>query len=111
MKALDEQSVQFRTSDDINIGGLYFSYVPISLFPCPILIGNSTFFGGDDSSWATPQTVHTYFRNIQLWGSSDASNLSGPTISAAWPVSLGEASRWLLAVFSATGIALLGGLF
>jgi hypothetical protein len=40
-------------------------------------------FTGDDSSWATPQTVHTYYRNIQMWGSSSPSLLSGQTVNAA----------------------------
>ena len=35
-----------------------------------------TFFGGSDASWATPVTTHTYFRNIRLWGSSNAANIS-----------------------------------
>ncbi|KAJ3528338.1 hypothetical protein NM688_g8012 [Phlebia brevispora] len=80
VKAIDEKTVQFRTSDSINIGGLYFS----------------TFFGGDNSSWATPQTTHTYFRNIQLWGSSATSNLTGPTVSGASQTSSG--SGWLLSL-------------
>ena len=68
-----------------------------------------TFFGGDDSSWATPQTVHTYFRNIQLWGSSSPSNLTGTVVSAAAPSSLGEA-RWLVVLLSGAGAVLLSGL-
>ncbi|KAI0092951.1 hypothetical protein BDY19DRAFT_868549, partial [Irpex rosettiformis] len=67
VKAIDQQTVQLRKSDGINIGGLYFS----------------TFFGGNNNSWATPQTVHTYFRNIELFGSSSTSNLTGPVVSKA----------------------------
>lgn len=93
VKAIDEQAIQVRTDDDINIGGLYFS----------------TFFGGDDSSWATPQTVHTYFRNIQLWGSSSPSNLTGKVVSAAAPSSLGDATRWLAVLLSGAGAVLLSG--
>ncbi|KAI5122233.1 hypothetical protein M0805_007100 [Coniferiporia weirii] len=44
--------IKFRTSTDVTAGGMYFS----------------TFFGGSDSSWATPKTVHTYFRNFQMFG-------------------------------------------
>lgn len=67
VQALSQQNLFFRTVNDFAIGGLYFS----------------TFFGGDDSSWATPQTVHTYYRNIQMWGSSSPSLLSGQTVNAA----------------------------
>ncbi|KAG2150480.1 polysaccharide lyase family 14 protein [Suillus clintonianus] len=67
VQVISQQNLYFRTVNDFAIGGLYFS----------------TFFGGDDSSWATPQTVHTYYRNIQMWGSSSPSLLSGQTINAA----------------------------
>lgn len=67
VQMLSQQNLYFRTVDDVTIGGLYFS----------------TFFGGDDSSWATPETVHTYYRNIQMWGSSSPSLLSGQTVNAA----------------------------
>ncbi|KAF7792392.1 hypothetical protein EIP86_003429 [Pleurotus ostreatoroseus] len=93
VKAIDEKAVQFRTSDNINIGGLYFS----------------TFFGGDNSSWATPQTTHTYFRNIQLWGSSAASNLTGQTVSAA-PHTAAGTSQWLLSLVTGVAAVWFGGL-
>ncbi|KAI0344842.1 hypothetical protein BDW22DRAFT_1412531 [Trametopsis cervina] len=92
VKAVDQKTLQIRTSDVINIGGLYFS----------------TFFGGSDSSWATPQTVHTYFRNIQLFGSSAPSNLTGPTVSGAASVSLSGSMTLLLSVSCAV---FFGGLF
>ena len=49
---------------------------------------------GNDDSWATSATTHTYFRHIQMWGSSAAptvastalprsSELSGPLIAFA----------------------------
>ncbi|KAH9832210.1 polysaccharide lyase family 14 protein [Rhodofomes roseus] len=56
--AITLSSLQFRSTSDINIGGLFFS----------------TFFGGSNSSWATPNTTHTYFRGFQMWASSAASN-------------------------------------
>lgn len=57
-----------RTSDNIaSVGGLYFS----------------TFFGGDDSSWATPTQQFTYYKNIQLYGGVSASNLTGAAASSA----------------------------
>jgi hypothetical protein len=42
-----------------------------------ILLTNSDKNLGSDTSWATPVTTHTYFRNVQLWGSSAASNFTG----------------------------------
>ncbi|KZT08317.1 polysaccharide lyase family 14 protein, partial [Laetiporus sulphureus 93-53] len=60
VEALNEENLQYRNSTDINIGGLFFS----------------TFFGGNDSAWATPRTVHTYFRNFEMWGSEKASVLT-----------------------------------
>jgi hypothetical protein len=69
---------------------------------------NRTFFGGDDTSWSTPQATHTYFRNIQMWGSSAASNLTGQPISAA-PLSVAKASVGLLAVLFVTSAAFLSG--
>ena len=38
---------------------------------------------GSDTSWATHVTTHTYFRNVQLWGSSSPSNLTGSLVSDA----------------------------
>ncbi|KAI0699243.1 hypothetical protein BC835DRAFT_1268052 [Cytidiella melzeri] len=93
VKAIDEKTVQLRTSDAIDIGGLYFS----------------TFFGGSDDSWATPKTVHTYFRNIQMFGSSSSSNLTGPVVSKALPIGLGDITSWLLSIVSSVGFAFLGG--
>ncbi|THV05031.1 polysaccharide lyase family 14 protein [Dendrothele bispora CBS 962.96] len=58
---ISQQDLQFRSSPAVSANGMYFS----------------TFFGGSDDSWATPQTTHTYFRNIQLWGGSNPSTLSG----------------------------------
>ncbi|KAI0633273.1 hypothetical protein C8Q77DRAFT_1114063 [Trametes polyzona] len=67
VKALDEQALQYRSNADITVGGLWFS----------------TFFGGGDDSWAPPSTVHAYFRNFQLYGSSAPSNLTGQQVNAA----------------------------
>ncbi|CDO69248.1 Polysaccharide Lyase Family 14 protein [Trametes cinnabarina] len=67
VKALDEQILQYRSSSDITIGGLWLS----------------TFFGGGDSSWAPSSDVHAYFRNFELFGSSAPSNLTGQQVSAA----------------------------
>ncbi|KAJ7188249.1 polysaccharide lyase family 14 protein [Mycena filopes] len=67
VQALAQQDLQIRASSNITIGGLYFS----------------TFFGGSDSSWATPSSTHTYFRNIQLWGGSNPSVLTGSKVTNA----------------------------
>lgn len=51
----------------------------------------STFFGGDDASWATPTDQYVYWRNMQLLAGRGASNLSGAAVSgpssAAMPTS------------------------
>ncbi|KAF7321304.1 Iron hydrogenase [Mycena kentingensis (nom. inval.)] len=61
VKALQQSDMQIRATSNLTINGMYFS----------------TFFGGADDSWATPNTVHTYFRNIELWAGSNPSNLTG----------------------------------
>ncbi|KAL7281210.1 hypothetical protein PYCCODRAFT_1408249 [Trametes coccinea BRFM310] len=93
VKALDEQALQYRSSSDITIGGLWFS----------------TFFGGGDSSWAPPADVHAYFRNFQLFGSSAPSNLTGQQVSAASRHAsvVFSASAWLAAVIG-IAVAVLG---
>ncbi|KAI6046086.1 polysaccharide lyase family 14 protein [Pisolithus marmoratus] len=80
---ISQQGLQFRSGTSVNIGGIYFS----------------TFFGGSDNSWATPQTVNTYYRNLRLYGSSLSSNLTGQEVSStvARPISL--TSTVFLAVF------------
>jgi hypothetical protein len=67
VKALEKTGLQIRATEEINIGGLYFS----------------TFFGGNDDSWATPVETHTYYRNFKLWGGTSASNLTGSHVNAA----------------------------
>jgi len=65
VQAFAQQDLQIRASDSVTAGGLFFS----------------TFFGGSDSSWSTPNTTHTYFRNMQLWGSSNPSTLTGAKVT------------------------------
>ncbi|KAL5522568.1 hypothetical protein ACEPAG_8585 [Sanghuangporus baumii] len=68
-------NLKFWTSDVVKAGGMYFS----------------TFFGGSDQSWATPKTVHTYYRNFQMFGgagtnsggSSNSTSTSGPSSDGA----------------------------
>ncbi|TFK44706.1 polysaccharide lyase family 14 protein [Crucibulum laeve] len=64
LPAIAQQNLQIRSSDSLVANGFYFS----------------TFFGGSDASWATPQTVNSYFRNIHLWGGSAPSNLTGEQV-------------------------------
>ncbi|KAJ3755238.1 hypothetical protein EV360DRAFT_50076 [Lentinula raphanica] len=64
-QVISRQDLQYRRGSSVDINGFYFS----------------TFFGGSDSTWATPVTTHTYYRNIQLWGSANPSN--GTALSTA----------------------------
>ncbi|KAF8558070.1 hypothetical protein OG21DRAFT_1595675 [Imleria badia] len=57
--ALTQSNLQLRSATNVDISGLFFS------------------------SWATPQTVHTYFRNFHLFGSPSPSNLTGAQVSAS----------------------------
>ncbi|KAJ8463817.1 hypothetical protein ONZ45_g17452 [Pleurotus djamor] len=66
-EVIRQEKLQFRSADSLHINGFFFS----------------TFFGGSDSSWATPVTTHTYYRNITLWGGGQPSNLTGQVVSAA----------------------------
>ena len=59
---LDHSGLQFRTTDELRIQGLFFS----------------TFFGGDDTSWATPTDQHTDFAAFTL-----TTNTPPPDIPAA----------------------------
>ncbi|KII92918.1 polysaccharide lyase family 14 protein [Plicaturopsis crispa FD-325 SS-3] len=68
---VSHQNLQLRNSTDIDVGGLYLS----------------TFFGGSDTTWETPTTTHTYFRNFQLWGGSSASNGTSTAVNGAIPTS------------------------
>ena len=67
VQALSQTNLQFRSGSSVTAGGLYLS----------------TFYGGNDESWAPSNTTHSYFRNFRLWGSSAPSNLTGSTVSAA----------------------------
>ena len=49
-KVLDQSKLQFRTTDALKIEGIFFS----------------TFFGGNDSSWATPKDVTVDFANFSI---------------------------------------------
>lgn len=61
-------NLALRTSSSIaSINGLFFS----------------TFFGGDDASWATPTNQYTYFRNIHMYAGSGAATGDGVAITSA----------------------------
>ncbi|MEM1242113.1 MAG: polysaccharide lyase [Cyanobacteria bacterium P01_H01_bin.26] len=47
---IDQKEVMFRTVDSLQIDGIFFS----------------TFFGGGDASWATPQDTHIDFADFSL---------------------------------------------
>lgn len=49
-KVLDQSRLQFRTAETLKIEGIFFS----------------TFFGGNDSSWATPKDVTVDFANFSV---------------------------------------------
>jgi len=71
VQAITQQNLQFRRTSDLDIGGMFFS----------------TFYGGSDASWAPSSTTHAYFRNVQLWGGSSASNLTGQKVNGASSIS------------------------
>ena len=62
------ENLVIRTSKSLSsVGGMFFS----------------TFFGGDDTDWATPTSQYTYYRNMHLYAGYGASNGTGSAISAA----------------------------
>jgi hypothetical protein len=90
---LDEQELTFRTTDELQIEGLFFS----------------TFFGGGDSSWATPKDVYIDFAEFEVSrveaadggseneaSASDSQDNSDPPISEQSPltVAIMEKSDW-----------------
>ena len=50
VEVLDATGLEFRTVSSLQINGLYFS----------------TFFGGSDKTWASPQTQHTDFAGFAV---------------------------------------------
>ncbi|KZS98335.1 hypothetical protein SISNIDRAFT_422157 [Sistotremastrum niveocremeum HHB9708] len=79
VQAISQSGLQIRTADTVNATGLFFS----------------TFFGGADSSWATPTDQHTYFRNMNIWASPAGSNLtaSSPESSTSQPTSSAKGGK------------------
>ncbi|KAF8735886.1 hypothetical protein AX14_001332 [Amanita brunnescens Koide BX004] len=64
--AINETNLQIRSVSSLAANGMYFS----------------TFFGGSDPSYETPVTTYTYFRNLQLWGGSAPSTLTGTPVKS-----------------------------
>ncbi|KAF8629669.1 hypothetical protein AX17_005608 [Amanita inopinata Kibby_2008] len=64
--AISQTDLQLRSSSSLSANGMFFS----------------TFFGGSDSSFATPVTTHTFYRNLRLWGGSAPSNLTGQVVKS-----------------------------
>ncbi|CAK9780621.1 hypothetical protein CC85DRAFT_286735 [Cutaneotrichosporon oleaginosum] len=90
-KAFEFKNLEIRNSDTVeSIGGVYFS----------------TFFGGYDSTWASPVQQFSYFRNMQLYAGLGAANGTGNRISAA---TVAQPSILLSAVLASMAIALAGG--
>lgn len=74
--ALNFTNVEIRSSDTLaSIGGLYFS----------------TFFGGDDVSWATPTDQFTYYKNMVVYAGQGESTGKGKKSSASRIASWGTA--------------------
>lgn len=85
------ENLVIRTSQSIaSIGGLFFS----------------TFFGGDDASWATPTNQYTYFRNLAVYAGYGSANGTGAAISGAGKVVPGWG--FLGATAMAGALAMLG---
>lgn len=62
VKAFEMENLVIRDSKDISsVGGLYFS----------------TFFGGNNATWATPTQQFSYYRNMKLYAGLGASNATG----------------------------------
>jgi len=71
VQAISQQNLRFENISGLDVGGLFFS----------------TFYGGNDASWAPSNTTHAYFRNVHMWGGSSASNLTGYKVNGASPIS------------------------
>jgi len=56
---IQQFGMQYRLASNVTIGGLFFS----------------TFFGGSDDTWSTPDTQYTYFRNMRMWAADVPSNM------------------------------------
>lgn len=90
------QSV-LRTSSSISsITGLFFS----------------TFFGGDDTNWASPSQQFSYYKNIQLFGGKGISTASGPATTTSSAAAMGQKVNWngVGSVVVGLGMAMVGAM-
>lgn len=93
VKAFELTNLEIRDSDTIeSIGGVYFS----------------TFFGGYDKTWASPEDQYSYFRNVQLHAGLGAANGTGNRISAA---TTAHPSSIVLGVAACVAVAVAGVVF
>ncbi|KAG9021939.1 hypothetical protein FS837_006853 [Tulasnella sp. UAMH 9824] len=77
--AVKMQDIYYRSSFDIqSVQGMYFS----------------TFFGGNDNTWASPVSQNTYYRNIQLWASTAQSNITGQPVKAFGAATPSRSNSW-----------------
>jgi hypothetical protein len=83
-QVLSQSDLQIRASTGVNGNAMFFS----------------TFFGGNDDSWATPSDTHTYFRNIQLFAGPNPSNLTGQRVSGAKSIRTSSASTYTVAILA-----------
>lgn len=82
-------NLEIRSAASIaSVGGLYFS----------------TFFGGDDETWASPTDQFTYFRNITIVGGLGQSDLAGSKSAAVSTVA--PPRTGVIAIAAATLITL-----
>ncbi|WVQ95107.1 hypothetical protein IAU59_002201 [Kwoniella sp. CBS 9459] len=97
--ALTFQNLVLRTSSTLSsVGGLFFS----------------TFFGGDDDSWASPTDQFVYYRNFQLFAGAGASNLTGDKAESGALALAGVPGGWSVlggAVVGLVGVIVGMGLF
>lgn len=104
----EEPSIPCRETTVYQWNILLVGFSSYAILSIGLFTFHRTFFGGEgisndnshstnsylgaDESWATPNTTHTFFRNIQLWGGSAPSNLtgaqvgsgSGRTVTSGW---------------------------
>ncbi|RDB16966.1 hypothetical protein Hypma_002633 [Hypsizygus marmoreus] len=96
LQAINQTNLQIRSSSSVVANGFYFS----APFTFPSI--ERSLEASSDSTWATPNTTHTYYRSIRMWAGSAPSNLTGQFVSAA------SRPRATLLSAQLTGLALAG---
>lgn len=83
--AVNETGLQIRSSSSVpSIQGIFFS----------------TFFGGSDSSWASPSNQSTYYKDIQMFASTSDSTMKSSAASPLYRTSGGQTMVGALAALS-----------